>query len=961
MPVVSHELAARVTAQVSKFKRGLRDVQAESRKTAASWKKSAAEVKQSAKSVGDSVEASFRRAGKAFKQFARDAKVAATRTTAVVTGSLVGITAAATKMGLGYNAMRERVLRSFETFTGSAERAKKLWKDVTDFTATTPFELPGTVESTQKLLAFGFELEKVPRLLRGLGDAVSGLGGSQELFNRLILAIGQIRAKGKASGEELRQLAEAGIPAYEILAKKIGVEIPEAMEMVRKGAISSDEAIEALMAGMEERFRGMTQIQSRTFTGLTTTLRDNVRSFLGRVTKPLFDRAKAQMASIVDGLDGERMQAVEQRVRASFERLGMAWDRLLRRFGAVDAGELAANALAKIVDMVTALTNAADKSWPTLKRIFDVLSMILGAVAKLIVQFPELTAVLIALRLTALLGLNQALTSFVALLWKAGAALLAWIGKVGLAKAATTAFRGVLAGLIVFLAVKLVKAIYSSSQAIQDYNDQVARSIKLQQRLSKSLDRTFENRIDQAKAVKGQKEQLEQFNKLLNQEQMNLAGLQNSIKGQEKLIGRFGTGAKLTGNKVLEQEQRTLDETKQRADQVRDRIERLREEIRALKDEMTKPAPKAALQPVQDLVAMAQPGAAPAGPQMSVPAFNAPSGPSPAQQARNQIAERIVSDRARAREVAQGAVGAGVSKQNLNPFATEFLRLQQLFQAGTITLQEYTTKSQEQIDTMQALGDAQRLFTDLMNQFSAILPDSDLQMLNSEFENLKNALSEGMISLDTFTLGVKRLGEEAKQADLLRQARGQFTQAEFQQALLQRAASIQQQRFGQMVDRQLSQMGFAVDGVTDRFSRLNPQLDRFGRGLRTSQQDQQKSQQAAGRLAQFFNSRAGQITSLFNNIQLVRQKLTLGIADTFRERREVINQLSAMTSQLRQLTAPRQPVFRQTEADFLRDPDAQSGVTIVNQFPQARIDSNQVASQVFDAMEGEGRRRGKRI
>ena len=52
-----------------------------------------------------------------------------------------------------------------------------------------------------------------------------------------------MQAKGKAASQEMMQLTEAGIPAWQMLADKIGVSVPEAMKMVEKGAVSADTAL----------------------------------------------------------------------------------------------------------------------------------------------------------------------------------------------------------------------------------------------------------------------------------------------------------------------------------------------------------------------------------------------------------------------------------------------------------------------------------------------------------------------------------------------------------------------------------------------------------------------------------------------------------------------------------------------------------------------------------------------
>jgi tape measure domain-containing protein len=186
-------------------------------------------------------------------------------------------------------AKMEQIEIGFETLIGSQERSMAMLKELEFFAATTPFQFRGLADSTKLLLAMGFEAEKVIPTMRVLGDATAALGGGQELMKRLIIALGQIRAKGAVQSQEIRQLAEAGIPAWEILAEKIGVSIPEAMKLVENRAVASAGAIDAILQGMNERFEGSTERLAQSTGGLFSTLKDNIEFALRDVGTVLID------------------------------------------------------------------------------------------------------------------------------------------------------------------------------------------------------------------------------------------------------------------------------------------------------------------------------------------------------------------------------------------------------------------------------------------------------------------------------------------------------------------------------------------------------------------------------------------------------------------------------------------------------------------------------------------------
>jgi len=185
---------------------------------------------------------------------------------------------------------------AFTSMLGSGERAAGFINELKEFAAKTPFELPGLVNASRQLLAFGFDAEKIVPMMTSIGDAVAALGGGEFEINRVTRALGQMQAKGKVSAEEMMQLAELGIPVWELLAKKIGTDIPTAMKKASSGAIDAATGINAILTGMTEKFGGMMAEQSKTFLGRLSTLKDNATQALMAVGEALLPLAEKLMA-----------------------------------------------------------------------------------------------------------------------------------------------------------------------------------------------------------------------------------------------------------------------------------------------------------------------------------------------------------------------------------------------------------------------------------------------------------------------------------------------------------------------------------------------------------------------------------------------------------------------------------------------------------------------------------------
>jgi tape measure domain-containing protein len=201
--------------------------------------------------------------------------------------SLVSVKAAMTALATGAIASAgvymvklagdfQNVQVALTNMLGSAEKAQSLIADLQQFAATTPFEFQGLAKASQKLLAFGFTAEQLIPTLTAVGDAAAGLGVGAEGVDRITLALGQMAAKGRVQSDEMLQLTEAGIPAWKMLADTIGTDIPTAMDKVTKGQVDAQTGLNALVSGMESRFAGLMDQQSKTISGSWSNLMDGM-------------------------------------------------------------------------------------------------------------------------------------------------------------------------------------------------------------------------------------------------------------------------------------------------------------------------------------------------------------------------------------------------------------------------------------------------------------------------------------------------------------------------------------------------------------------------------------------------------------------------------------------------------------------------------------------------------------
>ena len=177
--------------------------------------------------------------------------------------------------------------KAFNVLLGSSDKAQKHLEDLTQFAAQTPFELKGLTEASKKMLAFKFDVEDVIPILSAVGDAAAMLGSGQEGIDGMLMALSQMKAKGRAQGEEMLQLAERGVNAYQYLADYLGTDIPGVMDKMRKGAVDSTTAINAVVLGMQKDFKGGMKGLSEEINGMVSNIKDGTESVMRDIGKSI--------------------------------------------------------------------------------------------------------------------------------------------------------------------------------------------------------------------------------------------------------------------------------------------------------------------------------------------------------------------------------------------------------------------------------------------------------------------------------------------------------------------------------------------------------------------------------------------------------------------------------------------------------------------------------------------------
>lgn len=196
----------------------------------------------------------------------------------------------------------------FSTLLGES-RGQQLMDELDVFAKETPFKASQVIAQTQRMLAMGWDVENIIEDMETIGDAAAATGKGEQGLEQIVLALSQIKTKGRLSTEELNQLAEAGLSAKRYLAEGLGYGtgdegIAKMTKDLENGAIASGVALEALLSGMKEYQGMMDATANETVGGLWSQIEDTFEiNIFRRWGQGLQDGAKKSFGSLVSLID----------------------------------------------------------------------------------------------------------------------------------------------------------------------------------------------------------------------------------------------------------------------------------------------------------------------------------------------------------------------------------------------------------------------------------------------------------------------------------------------------------------------------------------------------------------------------------------------------------------------------------------------------------------------------------
>lgn len=204
------------------------------------------------------------------------------------------------------SAIAEDATLSFEdALAKTTEQSQALSFWLQQLAISSPFTTRDVSTIFRTAQAYGLTRQEAELLTPLLLDFASASGLTSDVLERLALAFGQVRSRGKLTGEEVRQLGNSGLPIRDILVKALGIANEEFDELLESGALTSDVVLPAIVQAMKvfegqaERisfgsiggivsaFQELQEITTATFfRGVLGPLVDDFKEFFSVVNQP---------------------------------------------------------------------------------------------------------------------------------------------------------------------------------------------------------------------------------------------------------------------------------------------------------------------------------------------------------------------------------------------------------------------------------------------------------------------------------------------------------------------------------------------------------------------------------------------------------------------------------------------------------------------------------------------------
>lgn len=214
---------------------------------------------------------------------------------------------------------------NFEDMTEAQAEAVKMTKEqlkwLNKLAASTPFDAQDVANTYALARSYGFASDEAQSLVGHITNFASGMGLTEEHIKRVVINFGQMKAAGKITGTELRDLARgAFVPVNDILertADLLGISNEKLALLRKKGLTDAEMFFVAFGEMAEEDFAGAATDMNAVLDVSINNLKDMLRAFLSlEVVKGIFESLGHKVSGFQDALyqRWDELESIAERI-----------------------------------------------------------------------------------------------------------------------------------------------------------------------------------------------------------------------------------------------------------------------------------------------------------------------------------------------------------------------------------------------------------------------------------------------------------------------------------------------------------------------------------------------------------------------------------------------------------------------------------------------------------------------
>lgn len=206
------------------------------------------------------------------------------------TGLIAAGVAAMIPVGLGikFAGEIEQAEIGFATLLGSTKAASEEIQKIRELAAATPFEFPGILAADRALISATGNADQARKIFMALGNVTSAFGQGEDVLVRMAQNMQGIKSSMKATGMDIKQFTNVGIPLWDLMADTTGKSVKQLKDMDITFEMISEALLRAGGAG--GKYGNAMEAMSKSINGKFSTLSDefkNAFAELGKAVMPL--------------------------------------------------------------------------------------------------------------------------------------------------------------------------------------------------------------------------------------------------------------------------------------------------------------------------------------------------------------------------------------------------------------------------------------------------------------------------------------------------------------------------------------------------------------------------------------------------------------------------------------------------------------------------------------------------